>query len=116
MLGGSAGAALRWALGGLNHGQALPVGTLAANLVGCFTAGLIMSLVRHSYFKHKSLDNAEAEMTESAVYDLCDYDNPLYLEEHNRIPGAPNEFWSMREAGEYAHIPYDEEYNVKSRS
>lgn len=47
MLGGSAGAALRWALGGLNHGQALPVGTLAANLVGCFTAGLIMSLVRH---------------------------------------------------------------------
>ena len=41
---------------------------------------------------------------------------PLYLEEHNRVPGAPNEFWSMREAGEYAHIPYDEEYNVKSRS
>ncbi|WP_291811378.1 hypothetical protein [Limnobacter sp.] len=76
---------------------------------------LFMSLARHSYFQHKALDHAEAEMTESAVYDLSNYDTPLYLEEHNRMPGTPNEFWSMREAGEYAHIPYDDEYNVQSK-
>lgn len=76
---------------------------------------LIMSLARHTYFVHEALDHAEAEMTESAVYDLSNYDTPLYLEENNRIPGAPNEFWSMREAGEHAHIPYDDEYNVKSK-
>lgn len=75
---------------------------------------VIMSLARHGYFRDKALDTAEAEMTESAVFDLSDYDNPLYLEEHNRIPGTDG-FYEQRAGGEIDYIPYDGEYN-KARS
>ena len=79
---------------------------------------LIMSLARHNYFVHDALDNAEAEMTESAVYDLSNYDSPLYLEEHNRIPSTYEGFYEARSKFQYDHIPYDKVYNnhVKSRN
>jgi hypothetical protein len=47
-----------------------------------------MAIIRHSYSIISALDNAQEEGTESTVYDLQDFDNPIRLEEHNRVPGT----------------------------
>ena len=47
---------------------------------------LFMSIVRHFDYVEDALDGAEAEMTESAVYNIADADVPIYLEENRARP------------------------------
>ena len=77
---------------------------------------LSMSIVRHYYGLDTALQEAEHEMTESAVYGIEDYDTPIYLNEHGFIPGTDG-FYEQRANYEIEYIPYDKEYNdhVKSR-
>ena len=46
MAGGALGALLRWRLSSFNLASNLPWGTLAANLIGCFTVGLVLGSTR----------------------------------------------------------------------
>jgi hypothetical protein len=72
-----------------------------------------MKLIRHYYSQHSALNGAEAEMTESSVYDMRAWDRPIYLEDHGKVPGTDS-FWEYRQKGEYEHIPYDDGYNRRN--
>ena len=45
-LGGAIGAVLRWRLASLSDGAVLPVGTLTANLAGCFILGMVLGVLK----------------------------------------------------------------------
>ena len=76
---------------------------------------LFMSIVRHFDYVEDALDGAEAEMTESAVYNIADADVPIYLEENGRVPGTDG-FFEAYERYEYEYVPYDDEYNARRAS
>ena len=46
VLGGALGALLRWRLSALNLVESFPLGTLLANLVGCFALGVVLGITR----------------------------------------------------------------------
>ena len=46
MLGGALGALLRWRLSTLNLVESFPLGTLSANLAGCFALGVVLGITR----------------------------------------------------------------------
>lgn len=73
-----------------------------------------MKLVRHYYSRYSALNGAEAEMTESAIYEMRAWDRPIRLEDHGKVPGTDEGFWTARENREYEHIPYDDEYNRRA--
>ena len=75
-----------------------------------------MRLIRHYYTQSRALDGAEAEMTESVIHELRAWDRPIRLDDYGKVPGTDEGFWNGRDAREFAHIPYDDEYNVQSRS
>ena len=52
MAGGALGALLRWRLSSFNLASQLPWGTLAANLIGCFTVGLVLGTARPGSLLH----------------------------------------------------------------
>ena len=52
MSGGALGALLRWRLSSLNLTSQLPWGTLTANLIGCFTVGLVLGSSRPGSLTH----------------------------------------------------------------
>ena len=52
MTGGALGALLRWRLSSFNLASQLPWGTLAANLIGCFTVGLVLGATRPGSLAH----------------------------------------------------------------
>ena len=52
MAGGALGALLRWRLSALNSLSHLPWGTVAANLLGCFTVGLVLGSTRQGSMTH----------------------------------------------------------------
>ena len=77
---------------------------------------LIMALCRHSYSMETALDNAEAEMTESWLFDMSDLDKLIRLEDHGREPGTDG-FYEQRANFEFDYdIPYDDEYNASRRA
>ena len=45
-LGGALGALIRWRLSLLNAQADFPLGTLSANLIGCFVLGVVLGLLR----------------------------------------------------------------------
>ncbi len=45
-LGGALGALIRWRLSLLNAQGEFPLGTLSANLIGCFLLGVVLGLLR----------------------------------------------------------------------
>ena len=52
MAGGALGALLRWRLSTLNSFSHLPWGTAVANLIGCFTVGLVLGSTRPGSMTH----------------------------------------------------------------
>jgi CrcB protein len=52
MLGGALGALLRWRLSTLNFVESFPLGTLSANLAGCFALGVVLGTTRPGSLAH----------------------------------------------------------------
>ena len=74
---------------------------------------LFMYVARHLGYIEDALTSAEQEMTESAVYNIEDLDNPIYLQDNNRVPGTDVGFWEAYENYEHEYVPYDGEYNAR---